>query len=200
MSEVSMRWVAALGVVFGSWSAYAACTGASPAWASTPDQASVAQCVGSAASGDTVTVSAGSATWSSEVTVTKAMHIHGAGIGNTTITVSAGGFAYLPAAADVDNVFELDGFTFNGNNAFDETGYGQTPPITGFKVHDNAFNNASTGRAVFLAGLEFGVFYRNTFSGNFISVSVIGSRHGGQLPSAVLRLRQLPVLRRQHVR
>jgi hypothetical protein len=156
-------------------SSWAACTGSSPTWTSTPDLASVITCVGIAASGDTVNVSAGSATWSGEIVVTKAMHIQGAGIGNTVITVTAGGFAYLPTSGEVNKVFELNGFTFNGNSAFDETAYGHTPPITGLKVHDNAFNNASSGRAIFLSGLEFGVFYHNTFAGNYIDVSVIGA-------------------------
>ena len=139
-------------------------------------QTDVQTAIRAAASGDTVTVPRGNCSWSSMITVTKAIHIQGAGVGNTIITLSAGGLFFNPTTGEVSKVFEINGFTFNGNNAIDETGYGKTPPITGLKIHDNAFNNASTGRAIFLAGLEFGVIYHNTFgvtgSGNFIDIGV----------------------------
>ncbi|MFY9560030.1 MAG: hypothetical protein WAQ52_07340 [Terriglobales bacterium] len=159
--------------------ANASCTGSSPTWTTTPDQASVQTCVTNASSGDTVNVSAGSATWSGEVTVTKAMHIQGPGSGSGT-KITNGGFAFLPSSGEETKIFELNGFNFEGNQThFDETGWGHLPVITSLKVHDNAFNGVSSGRAVFLDGLEFGVFYNNSFSGNFIDVSVIGAGWNG---------------------
>src|SRR6516164_10675128 len=107
-------------------------------------QTDVQTAIRAAASGDTVTVPRGNCSWSSMITVTKAIHIQGAGVGNTIITLSAGGLFFNPTTGEVSKVFEINGFTFNGNNAIDETGYGKTPPITGLKIHDNAFNNAST--------------------------------------------------------
>lgn len=65
----------------------AACTGSSPTWASTPDQASVQACVNSAATtGDTINISSGSATWTA-LTVAKSVVINGAGQGQTNITL-----------------------------------------------------------------------------------------------------------------
>jgi hypothetical protein len=67
--------------------ATASCTGSSPQWTASPDFSSVQTCVNNAVSGDTVSVSAGSATWSGRVQVTnKAINIIGAGTGNTVIT------------------------------------------------------------------------------------------------------------------
>jgi hypothetical protein len=64
----------------------AACTGSSPNWSATPDFASVNSCVSNAVTGDTVTVSAGSATWTSTLKINKAIVLRGAGINQTTIT------------------------------------------------------------------------------------------------------------------
>jgi len=65
----------------------AQCTGSSPTWTSTPDQASVSQCVSNASSGDTINIRAGSATWSSSgITIpsTKGLTIIGNGTPNST--------------------------------------------------------------------------------------------------------------------
>lgn len=72
-------------LLFLAAAAHAACTGGSPTWTTTPDSASVQTCLTSASSGDTVNISAGSATWSSQVSVSgKALTI----IGATTCTGS----------------------------------------------------------------------------------------------------------------
>ena len=50
--------------------AQASCTGSSPNWTTTPDSSSVQTCINNAASsGDTITILQGSATWSSQVTL-----------------------------------------------------------------------------------------------------------------------------------
>src|SRR4030095_8115662 len=64
----------------------AACSGSSPIWTTTPDQASVTTCVGNAVDGDTVNVLAGSATWSNLVIANKSISLIGAGAGNTDIS------------------------------------------------------------------------------------------------------------------
>ena len=108
------------------------------------------------------------------------MHIQGAGSGSGGTKITNGGFAFLPGSGEETKTFELNGFDFEGNQThFDETAWGHLPVITSLKVHDNAFNGVSSGRAVFLSGLEFGVFYLNTFIGNYIDVSVIGSGWNG---------------------
>jgi hypothetical protein len=139
--------------------------------AQTCSQADVQAAVNAAASGGTVQVPSGTCTWSSDVTVTKAIHLQGAGIGSTVIN---GGVSYNPTTTEASKVFEMNGFTFQGTGAhFTPNAPGATTPITGLAIHDNAFNGSSV-RALVLSGLEYGVFYNNTFSGNFISVSVIG--------------------------
>jgi hypothetical protein len=150
----------------------AACTGSSPSWTATSDRTSVASCVSSSVSGDTVTVTgSGSVTWSPVITVTKAITLTGPGKATLTVT---GGVSYQPTAGEVAKTFDLSGFTFTGTSAqFTADAPTTTTPITGLKIHDNAFTNCSVAscRAINLHGLEFGVIYSNTFSGNTISVS-----------------------------
>ena len=142
-------------------------------------QTDVQSAVNSAASGDTVTVPGGNCTWSgsSGVTVTKAIHLQGNGIGSTVITYTSasegsGGVTYSPTTTEVGKTFELNGFTFQGGGEYFRPNYpSSTAPITGLKIHGNAFNGAAH-HSIHLNGLEFGVFYNNTFSTNFISVWV----------------------------
>jgi hypothetical protein len=132
--------------------------------------------VSSSASGDTITVTgSGSVTWSPAITSSKALRLIGPGRSVLTVT---GGVSYRPTVAEASKTFEVAGFTFIGNAGFSATNPNSSTPITGLKIHDNAFNNASI-RAIVLQGLEFGVFYSNTFSGNYISVSVIGAEDAG---------------------
>jgi hypothetical protein len=141
-------------------------------------QADVQTAINTVSSGATVTVPAGTCTWTNVITVTRAIHLQGAGVGSTVIT---GGIAYTPVSGEEGKTFEINGFTFQGTGRkFDTTGWARgSTPITGLKIHDNAFNGA-TERAIALAGFEFGVFYNNTFDSNFISVSVIGVGWAGE--------------------
>lgn len=164
-------------VLFAPRIASAACTGSSPSWTSTSDKTSVAACVGAAASGDTVNVTGGgSVSWSGAVTVRRAIRLIGPGKANLTVT---GGVEYDPLGGEESKPFELAGFTFSGNAGFSANAPTTSVPITGLKIHDCAFNNA-TVRAVTLSGLEFGVLYNSSFNNNFISVSVIGIGTPGQ--------------------
>lgn len=154
----------------------AACTGSSPTLTSTSDRASVASCVSSASSGGTITVTgSGSVTWSPAISSTKALRLIGPGKSVLSVT---GGVSYSPTVAEASKTFEVAGFTFVGNTGFTATNPNSSTPITGLKIHDNAYNNASV-RAIVLNGMEFGVFYSNTFSGNYISVSVMGAGNAG---------------------
>jgi hypothetical protein len=154
---------------------HAVCSGSSPnLTAASAGQTDVQACLTIAVNGDTVNVPAGSASWSA-IAITKAIHLKGAGIGSTIITQS-GALSFNPSTTDAGKVFELDGFSFQGNSThFSGTGWSQTPPLLGLKIHNNAFTGTTGGRAIFLAGMEFGAFYSNTFSGNFIDMSVIGA-------------------------
>ena len=95
---------------------YSACTGSSPTWTSSADYASVNECVTNASVGDTINVSAGSATWTSTLTISKGINLIGAGSANTIITTTATpGVKYAPAVGAADNTFRLSGFRFNKN-------------------------------------------------------------------------------------
>lgn len=154
----------------------AACTGSSPKWTSTADQTSVSACVNSAVSGDTITVTgSGTVTWSSPVSSTKAIKLIGPGRTNLTII---GRISFNPSTTEASKIFEVAGFTFSGNQTFNATTPNSSTPITSLKIHDNAFINA-TGRAIWLGGLEWGVFYKNTFDNNNIHLSVIGAGDAG---------------------
>ena len=117
--------------------ARATCTGASPTWTSTPDQASVSQCVANAQAGDTINVTAGSATWAVSVTVSKDLAIIGNGPSATVITGSGGDCFVL----DLAYTTRVSGFTFTSclveltNN-----------PVAGktFRIDHNSFYSAAT--------------------------------------------------------
>jgi hypothetical protein len=83
--------------------------------AASPAAADVQGAVNSASDGDTVVVPAGSATWSTEVKVTKAITLQGAGTNSTIITTSLG--PGLSINSDNNGVLRVTGFTFNGGNA-----------------------------------------------------------------------------------
>jgi hypothetical protein len=86
--------------------AAAACTGSSLNLSSTPDEASVTTCVNNASNGATITVSAGSATWSDNIQISnKSITINGAGAGATIIANNA--FTLTNSGA------RIGGFTFN---------------------------------------------------------------------------------------
>ena len=157
--------------------AMAACTGSSPTWTTTPDYASVSSCVSGASVGDTINVSAGTATWESTLIITKGIYLIGAGSANTVITTTAHpGIAYAPAVGAADDPFRLSGFTFNKatgtnlpilqwghiNNA--PTAIGNNK-LTKGRVDHCVFT--STGTATPLVWMypgTYGVFDNNTFN------------------------------------
>ena len=76
---------------------YAACTGSSPTWNSTPDSTSVQSCVNSASAGDTINIFPGTATWGGNAVVipdNKPVNIIGAGKSSTVITLNGGSNTY----------------------------------------------------------------------------------------------------------
>lgn len=150
-------------------------------------QAAVQAAVNAVSSGGTVTIPAGTCTWSNIVTVTKAISIRGAGIGSTVINGTLNApygtalVTYSPNAAEAVKVFDLSGLTVDAgyrSGCFQALSPGSTTAITGLKIHDNKFVNGYS-RAVLLSGLEFGVFFNNQFLNNYIAVSVLGSETAG---------------------
>lgn len=152
---------------------WAACTGSSPTWSSTPDYASVNSCLGSATSGDTINVSAGDGTetWASTLTITKGIYIKGPGSGSLTVTGSSNPMIVIQPVTDVE--VELTGFTFNTNNSVTVIQLWGSNTEAAFirtkaNIHNNAFVGISTPNSsryyIDLAGMG-GVVWQNTFSG-----------------------------------
>ena len=148
----------------------AACTGSSPTWTSTPDQVSVASCVSSATRGDTINVSAGSATWSSLSTITKGVTLQG--VGTPTITAANGSnfiLQYTPATPSNDDLFRVTGFVFNMNSAGSilHLSLSTTVEQHNIRVDNNTFQNGVFGvKPLLVEGPFYGVVDHNTFTGS----------------------------------
>jgi hypothetical protein len=122
--------------------AAAACTGSSPTWTATPDRSSVATCVSNARNGDTVNVSAGSASWSSNIDIQdKAVSVIGAGAGKTIIGSKA--FTLTNSGS------RISGFTFNLSPG---SGYFQLEGSVGFRIDHNTISLTSAETAVLAYG------------------------------------------------
>ena len=107
--------------------------------ASSCSQANVQSAINSASNGDTVTVPAGTCTWSSAVTIsTKAITIQGAGIDLTTITGNVDtidGALVITSHATLNTT--IKGFTFNKSNS--------TPYNPAISLH-GSYSNTGTIR------------------------------------------------------
>jgi hypothetical protein len=150
---------------------WAACTGSSPTWTSTPDYTSVASCVSQATYDDTINISAGdgSETWSSQLAVTKGIKIIGPGSGSLTITSAYNGYLilYTPDATTLSNgnQFRLSGVTwalagYRWVNLTNATNTGATVIID-----SNVVSGMSAIPSFITNGLFYGVVYSNTFTG-----------------------------------
>jgi hypothetical protein len=125
----------------GISNAGAACTGSSPAWYSTPDRDSVAACVSAASSGDTITVSAGTARWASAVSWTgKNLTLAGAGIGNTKIS---GNMSVGQSENPPTNSSRITGFSFTDGGSITIAG-------RGWRIDHNSFSSSSFAVAVWI--------------------------------------------------
>ena len=103
--------------------ARAQCTGASPSWTSTPDQASVNTCINNASEGDTIKISAGSATWTTGVAISgKGLTIQGAGSGrivaysvtSNALPLATGALALTITSTNVANPNNLSALISTG--------------------------------------------------------------------------------------
>ena len=166
-----------LAVFFICKNTFAACTGSSPTWTTTPDYASVNTCITNAKIGDTINVPSGSATWNSTLVITKGINLIGAGSASTIITTTANpGIAYTPPVGAADNPFRLSGFKFNkatgdnepilqwGNDQNEATTVGNNK-LTKGRVDHCIFNATRTvSPLVCLYPGTYGVFDNNTFN------------------------------------
>jgi hypothetical protein len=158
--------------------------------AASPSYADVSAAVSSASSGDTVIVPAGTATWSSQLVITKGIKLIGAGIGKTVITsgYNAGSpnrtdsssylFFYSPTSPAANEPFRFSGFSFDGN---DRCGFmclenETTTPINKIRIDHNSITN-TWKQAFLIYGTVYGVADNNVLSGTdnlYVFVSPYG--------------------------
>lgn len=150
-----MTWIVALVVVVLASPAWAACTGASPTWTTTPDQASVQTCVTGASAGDTINVSAGTAAWT---TVTlSGVNLIGAGSSPAGTVITAGSFAITKHATRTTRV---SGFRFTGSDTHGSFAGSKT--ARAFIIDSNYFN-VVFGMHVLDCAANGGVLHHNMF-------------------------------------
>jgi hypothetical protein len=145
MTRLKLQIALGAALVCAPWlnaEALAACSGANPTWTATPDRASVATCVSSAANGSTINVTAGTVTWSDGVQiVNKNLTIVGAGAGVTVINAEA--FTLTNSGS------RITGFTFNLTPG---SGYFQIEGSVGFRIDHNTITLSSAETAVLAYG------------------------------------------------
>ena len=141
-----------------------------------------------AASGETVNLPAGSATWGTKLAIAKAIKIVGAGIGcpdscdNATIIINGGISApnylisIIPAAPADNPSVDISGITFDCNAA----GNGiliQSLDLTynyyNFRIHHNAIKNASSA-GIFTSGFTYGLIDHNLLDNNWYNLDIRG--------------------------
>ena len=141
-------------------------------------RADVSSAITAASAGDTVSVPAGSATWSSDITITKGINLIGAGIGSTVITAPGGAIYYTPSNYSLNTPFRVSGFTFSlggsssSANLIDVGGnptspYHPGPAQTKIRIDHNRFTNGAncntSVHAIVVRGAMYGVADNNTF-------------------------------------
>lgn len=121
----------------------AQCTGASPTWTSTIDQSSVQSCISQAASGDTINISPGSASWS-KLSIPSAK---GLTLACPTPTCSISGATAVIINQGTAASSRVTGFTFttsggSSNPTMQTIGDGSTKMA---RIDDNTFTSNSSG-------------------------------------------------------
>jgi len=165
---------------------WASCTGSGMTWTCTANStaAQINTAIGSASEGATITFGAGSGSWSSTVTITKGIHLIGAGSSSTIITSSGANpmLRIFPANQSLNSKFEISGFAFNTANraiaiALGKYNYQPTTLQTNVKIHDNSFSGTTSANSDFQYIMNYnmgGVVYRNMFAGRDQHIRSVG--------------------------
>ena len=146
---------------------HAGCVANGANWISTPDYASVSQCVSNADAGDTITVSAGSATWSTQLSISKRITLQGNGIGKTVISAGTSGMSmiYVNLSSDSSTILRISGFSFNMAGLAScglSLKNGTTNKVHNVRIDSNRFYN-NNGRMIEGRGPIWGVIDNNIF-------------------------------------
>jgi hypothetical protein len=154
-------------------------------WADTHTAAScslvdVTAAYGAASEGDTVTMPAGTATWSNTLTLSKAITLQGAGI-SSTIVSAQGTTKCIDIALPADVFVRVTGiyFKYSANNlgvdapAIRVSGKSDGSfPYTQIRIDHCKFEKSK--RIVFISGWVYGVIDNNAFVNNDMAVYIAG--------------------------
>ena len=156
MKKQSSKFVF-LSVAFGVLAGTAQQVPAATINAASCSQADVQSAVNAAADGDTVLVPPGNCTWNG-FSLSKGVHLKGAGVGSTNVTLAGAGTLSTNATASL----EISGFRFTRSGslqAWTVTGaWTNRPPL----IHDNEINVPSGG--FFVWHVNNGVIYNNVIN------------------------------------
>jgi len=140
-------------------------TGTSPYTAETAEYADVADCVTDVEEGATINLPTDTATWGSNLAITKGVTIIGAGVGSTVITAGVSGYIvdYSPSTPANNTPYRLSGITFNLNTV--NTGVRvrnySTTRINKVVIDHISLLNASSANAIHIVGSVDGVAHNN---------------------------------------
>jgi hypothetical protein len=159
--------VTALGCVAGS---PRLATAANTITAANCSQSAVQTAVNSAADGDTVSIPAGSCTWSGGVSWSnKNINVIGAGIGNTVITLTGSAFSVSPTTKAA---FRISGMTLTGTPTGDPwviyiNSSNTEDVMKGWRIDHIRFNftNQTSLRAIMTDGITYGLIDNCIFDG-----------------------------------
>ncbi len=162
-------------------------SGTAPWTASSAAYSDVNYCVNTvAAAGDTVNIPAGSASWTSTLTISESIIIQGATTcsssqpitctDNTTLSISSSD-PIIRITTTSDKTINISGITFSGGSYHIAFSNSKTAPILyNLRISHNHFKNA-TGKAIYYddnSGFVFGLLDHNRFTGNNNDLSVGG--------------------------
>ena len=145
--------------------------------------ADVSAAITAASAGDTVSVPAGSATWSSRIFITTGIYLIGAGIGNTIITneydLSPEYYVitYQPSNPASNESFRVSGFTINCTHTSGGIGIRNFSDsvINKVRIDHNEVHKETYGRCINIDGNVNGVCDNNTlYSTGVYAVSIYG--------------------------
>jgi hypothetical protein len=140
----------------------------SSAFADTAASCSVADVTtayNSTAAGGTVTIPAGSCTWASGITLSKAITLQGAGVGSTIITHNASGALITIAPTTATDFIRVTGIYFENTNYLGttRTDINLSTNGTAFRIDNCTFHNGKEVIGMSLYTRHNGVIDNNTF-------------------------------------
>lgn len=156
---------------------YAACSGSSPSWtAADASNTEIQACIDGAGvqAGDTINVPAGTVTWTGAVTLSKNVHLKGAGIDSTVVS---GNNVAITAVASGGNYPKVSGFTFVCSGSSSQR-IAVNSATTQFAIVGNKFTATTSGDRCITVGdrtsvRPSGVIANNTFTSSDGPMSAI---------------------------